>query len=271
VRPRAARVAGVAAALLLAVPAFVTAQPNPRAEPPDEGRLLNATIPDVTLTTSDGAHVRLSQVGRGRPLLLGFVFTRCGGVCSPFLRSWRAADSSVSHPSAFQRLVLSFDSRDSAADMATLAEHVGAERDADWTFAVAAPADVRQLAEATGFWYDWNEASQQFDHPAMVAGIRDGRLVRLLVGGVVSSGRLDELVREVSGEFVASYPLPGRIRFRCLQFDATTGRVTLDWGFAFLLVPMAGTGLTTLVMFMAGAQVRRREAGQSTLTRRLNC
>ena len=43
---------------------------------------------------------------------------------------------------------------------------------------------------------------QQFDHPAMLAGIRDGRLVRLLVGGVVSSGRLDELVREVSGEFV---------------------------------------------------------------------
>jgi hypothetical protein len=142
--------------------------------------------------------------------------------------------------------------------MAALAEHVGAERDADWTFAVATPADMRRLAEATGFWYDWDEARQQFDHPAMVAGIRNGRLVRLLVGGVVNSGRLDELVRDVSGEFVASYPLPGRVRFRCLQFDASTGRVTLDWGFAFLLVPMAGTGLTTLVMFVAGAQVRRR-------------
>jgi protein SCO1/2 len=258
VRTRASRVAGTAAALLLALPALVTAQPDPRAEPPDEGRVLNTALPDVTLTTANGAQVRLSEVGRGRPLLLAFVFTRCGGVCSPFLRSWRAADLSVSHPSAFHRLVLSFDSRDSAADMAALAEHIGAERDANWTFAVAAPSDVRQLAEATGFWYDWNEASQQFDHPAMVAGIRDRRLVRLLVGGVVSSGRLAELVREVSGEFVASYPLPGRIRFRCLQFDESTGRVTLDWGFALLLVPIAGTGLTTLVMFAAGAQIRRR-------------
>jgi cytochrome oxidase Cu insertion factor (SCO1/SenC/PrrC family) len=260
VRPRASRVAGSAAALLLALSAALIAQPDPRAQPPDEGRVLNTVLPDVTLTTADGAHVRLSEAARGRPLLLAFVFTRCAGVCSPFLRSWRAADRSVSHPSAFHRLVLSFDPRDSAADMAALAEHLGAERDADWTFAVAAPTDVRLLAEATGFWFDWNEVQQQFDHPAMVAGIRDGRLVRLLVGGVVSSGRLDELVREVSGAFVASYPLPGRIRFRCLQFDERTGLVSLDWGFALLLVPIAGTGLATLVMFVAGARVRRRDA-----------
>src|SRR5207253_391665 len=94
------------------------------------------------------------------------------------------------------------------------------------------------------------------DHPAMLAGIRDGRLVRLLVGGVVSSGRLDELERDIAGEFVASYPLPGRVRFRCFQYDAATGRVALDWGFALLLVPVGTTGLTATVMFLAGARHR---------------
>ena len=138
--------------------------------------------------------------------------------------------------------------------MRTLAAHVDASNDPDWTFAVAAPDDVRRLAEATGFWYEWDAARQQFDHPAMLAGIRDGRLVRLLVGRSISSGRLDDLVREVSGEFVASYPLPGRVRFRCVQFDAATGRVTLDWGFGLLLVPMAVTIVTTLLMFAAGKQ-----------------
>ncbi len=93
----------------------------------------------------------------------------------------------------------------------------------------------------------------------MLAGVRDGRLVRLLVGGSIGSGRLNELVREVSGEFVASYPLPGRVRFRCVQFDPATGRVTLDWGFALLLVPMAVAAATTLLMFGAGA--RRQEVG----------
>jgi hypothetical protein len=39
------------------------------------------------------------------------------------------------------------------------------------------------------------------------------------------------------------------VRFRCVQFDAATGKVTLDWGFAFLLIPVAATTVATLVMF----------------------
>ena len=240
--------------LVLTLAAPAAAQPDSRATPPDETRLLNTPLTDIMLTTANGAQISLSSLGRGKPLVLGFVFTRCSGVCSPFLRSWRAADSSASASSPRHRLVISFDPRDSVADMGTLAAHVGASDDQDWTFAIAAPEDVRKLSEATGFWYDWDEASQQFDHPAMLVGIRDGRPVRLLVGGSITSGRLSELVREVSGEFVASYPLPGRVRFRCVQFNAATGRVTLDWGFALLLVPMAVTAATTLLMFWRGRQ-----------------
>ena len=94
--------------------------------------------------------------------------------------------------------------------MAMLAHHLDVESDEDWTFAIAAPGDVRRLADATGFWYEWDRNLNQFDHPAMLVGIRSGRLVRLLVGGSVTSARLDELVREVSGVFVPSYPLPSR-------------------------------------------------------------
>src|SRR4249920_1640727 len=61
-----------------------------------------------------------------------------------------------------------------------------------------APDDVRRLADATGFWFDWDEQTTQFDHPAMIAAIRRGRLVRLLVGGTVTPARLDEIAREVS-------------------------------------------------------------------------
>jgi protein SCO1/2 len=247
----------VAAALLLALSTAAAAQADVRSAPPDEDRFFNVAVPDVTLTTATGEQVALSAVADGRPLLVTFVFTRCAGVCSPFLRSWRSADRSVSRPAAFHRLVLSFDPRDSSADMAMLAHHLDAERDANWTFAVAEPDDVRRLAAATGFWFDWDDELQQYDHPAMLAGIRDGRLVRLLVGGVVTSGRLDELVREVSGAFVPSYPLPGRVRFRCVQYVAATGRVALDWGFALLLVPVGVTALTTAVMFVAGARIRQ--------------
>jgi protein SCO1/2 len=225
---------------------------DPRAVPPDEDLVLNLPLPDIALTTAAGTGAALSSVARGRPLLFTFVFTRCPGVCSPFLASWRRSDRSVSAPRSFHRLVLSFDPRDTTADMAALARHLGLDTDPDWTFAIATPGDVRRLAAATGFWYDWDASRQQFDHPAMIAAARDGRLVRLLVGGTVSSRRLDDLVREALGEFVASYPLPGRVRFRCVQFDASTGRVTLDWGFLLLLVPVTAAGLVTFVLFRAG-------------------
>jgi len=251
----------VAALLMLTcVAASATAQAvAPRDTPPSEERLLNAPVPDIWLTTARGVRVRLSQITARRPLVLTFVFTRCAGVCSPFLRAWLAADRALGRQGAYSRLVLSFDPRDTGDDMSALAHHLDLQENDDWILAVSDPSDVRRLAEAIGFWWDWDESRQQFDHPAMLAGIREGRLVRLLVGGSVSSARLDELVREVSGEFIRSYPLPGRIPFRCVQFDAATGRMTLDWGFALLLIPVAATSVGTFVMFAAGARARRKQ------------
>ena len=254
------RVFGVRLAftLLLALSASPAAAQalDPRRAPPDEERLLYAPVPDIQLTTSAGKQVTLSAISGGRPLLLTFVFTRCAGVCSPFMRSWRSAERSDRRPAAYSRLVLSFDPRDTPADMAMLAHHLDVEPGEEWTFAIAAPGEVRRLAEATGFWYEWDRNLNQFDHPAMIVGIRKGRLVRLLVGGSVTSARLDELVREVSGVFVPSYPLPSRARFRCVQFDGATGRIVLDWGFALLLVPVFSTSMATMGLFMVGARSR---------------
>jgi cytochrome oxidase Cu insertion factor (SCO1/SenC/PrrC family) len=246
--------------MLTCAAAAATAQPVvSRDVPPGEERLLNAPLPDIWLTTARGARVRLSEIALRRPLVLTFVFTRCAGVCSPFLKAWQTADRALGREGTYSRLVLSFDPRDTAADMSALARHLALQENDDWTFAVSDPNDVRRLAGAIGFWWDWDESRQQFDHPAMLAGIRESRLVRLLVGGLVSSARLDELVREVSGEFIRSYPLPGRVPFRCVQFDAATGRMTLDWGFALLLVPVAVTSVGTFVMFAAGARARRKQ------------
>jgi protein SCO1/2 len=246
--------------MLACIVAAATAQSAvSRDTPPSEERLLNAPVPDIWLTTATGTRVTLSQIAAGKPLVLTFVFTRCVGVCSPFLMSWRSADRALGRQGAYARLVLSFDPRDTQADMSALGRHLALQERDDWTLAVGDPNEVRRLAEAIGFWWDWDDERQQFDHPAMLAGIREGNLVRLLVGGTVNSARLDELMREVSGEFVQSYPLPGRIMFRCVQFDAATGRVTLDWGFGLLLIPVAATSVSTFVMFAAGARARRKQ------------
>jgi hypothetical protein len=45
------------------------------------------------------------------------------------------------------------------------------------------------------------------------------------------------MLREMDGEFLGSYPLPDRVRFRSCQDDAN-GRLSFDWGFALLLLPV---------------------------------
>ena len=249
---------GLIAAAAIVSGAASAAAAVDRNVPPDEDRFVNAPLPNIAITTAAGVRTDVMSVAAGRPLLLALVFTRCAGVCSPFLSSWRAADAWLLQRPPVARLVLSFDARDTAEDMAAFAHHVAADADRDWTFAVAAPNDVRRLADAVGFWYDWDESRQQFDHPAMLAAARGGRVIRLLVGATVPSARLDELTREASGEFVASYPLPGGPTFRCVQYDPRTGRVSLDWGSTLLLVPLVTIGLTTMVMFVRGAAARRR-------------
>jgi len=258
--PQSAFLVKAAAALLVAmcaITALGAQNADPRDVPPSEERLLNTAVPDIALTTTTGARVSLSQIAHDRPVVLAFVFTRCGGVCSPLLTSWRSADRSLPEKRSYLRLVLSFDPRDTVTDMSTLAHHHNLDDDSDWVFAVAEPREIRRLADAIGFWWGWDDRRQQFDHPAMLAGVRDGRLVRLLVGGSIVSARLDELLREVSGEFVRSYPSPGRVAFRCVRYDAATGRVMLDWGFALLLIPIAVSAIGTLVVFAAGARGRR--------------
>lgn len=256
----------IAAAILLASAAALAANvgAGDRSIPPDEDRFLNAELPNVQVATTAGASLSLAAIAAGRPLLLAFVFTRCTGVCSPFLASWRLADQGLPAGRAVQRVVLSFDPHDSVDDMAAFARHFGVGNDAGWTFGIMAPDDVRRVTSAAGFWYDWDESRQQFDHPAMLAAVRNGRVVRLLVGGSVSSARLDELTREATGQFVASYPLPGRVRFRCVQYDPRTGRLALDWGFALLLVPVATVSLVTTGLFAAGSHVRRRNGQRSS-------
>ena len=215
---------------------------------PDEAWYVNRPVPDIVIRTTAG-EMPLSAMWNRRPLLLTLVFTRCAGVCTPYLRALRSADEALGSPSDVHRVVLSFDPRDSAADMARTAEHLMVAGSEGWTLGVASPADIERLSRALGFWFDWDEERQQFDHPAMVAGIRAGRVARLLIGGTVSRARLGEVVREARGQFVASYPLPGRTRFRCFEYDPATGEAYLSWGILVLVVPALGALATTLLVF----------------------
>ncbi len=228
--------------------------------PPDETRYLNRPVPDIAVRTPAGP-TQLSALWGDGPLVLTMVFTRCAGICSPYLRALRRADEALDLPDDVRRVVISFDPRDTPHDLQRTGDHLGVTGHPGWVLGVADPTDVERLARALGFWFEWDEDRRQFDHPALLVGIRDGRVARLLVGGSVTAVRLGEVVREARGQFVASYPLPGDVLFRCFDYDPLTGAPVLAWGALVLLVPALGAAVATGVLFRSGRARRTRAAG----------
>jgi protein SCO1/2 len=257
---------GIALAILAATPSVLGPITTPcrAAEPPaapDEGRFVGRALPDITVQPAGAPPLRLAESWREKPLLLVLVFTRCAGLCSPFLSSLAAAQGSVGGAGVeYRTLVLSFDPRDSSADMAGLAARLDLTHAPGWTFGIAEPADIERLSSTFGFWFQWDGVRQQYDHPGLLVAVDAGRVVRLLLGTRVEAVRLQEIVRDLRGEPVGAYPLPGRTLFRCFQYRPETGRLALDWGFSLLLAPGAVAILGTVGLFSLARRARRRSS-----------
>lgn len=242
--------------MLLPLVLPLNAQQNAAYGLPDEGRYATREFPDIVAQTLETPRLQLSELWREKPVLLTLIFTRCAGICSPYLMSLKSAVGSVGGAgSDYRVVVLSFDRRDTPADMAAMARHIGVSSNGDWIFGTSTAPEIERVAASTGFWFRWDAARGQFDHPAMLVGVREGRIARLLVGGDVLPVRLKEVVDELRGEFVPAYPLPGRVVFRCFQYDPSSGRFEPDWGFLLLLLP----GCTALFgTFWVFRSARRR-------------
>ena len=227
-------------------------------EPPREDRYVYNKIPDILIRTHTGSEDPAS-LWRDKPLLLTMIFARCGGVCSRFLRSLNSAISDAGGLGADYRVVvLSFDPRDGVLDMEmVVAEELGVKSNGNWIFAVASSADIERLATATGFWYQWDRARKQYDHPSVVVAIDRGKLVRLLAGTSVPSNSLRETVQELRGKFVDSYALANKVAFRCFEYDPNRGRYTFDWGLVLMLLPATAALLATVWVFFLLPSSRR--------------
>jgi hypothetical protein len=90
---------------------------------------------------------------------------------------------------------------------------------------------------------------QQYDHPAVVVAIEQGRVVRMLAGATVPVAKLSEVIQELRGKFVPSYSLPGKVAFRCFEYDPNSGHYTLDWGLLLMILPGTAAILATAWIF----------------------
>lgn len=236
---------------LLAASAF--AQP----ELPEENRYLFRKIPDILVKTSH-EEIRLSEIYTPHPILLTLVYTRCPTICYPYLQYLREELQKI-RIDGYRVLVLSLDPRDTVEDMVRLGKILDVPRPENWMFGVT--KDIAALTQSVGVQFEWREEIGGFDHPAMIAGIdQNGYVLRILVGFQKTS-RLAEVLREIQGEFIPSYPLPGEeIIFRCFEYDPITGKWRMGSGFIILFTPalLGLAGLLSIALIIKPSAGEKR-------------
>lgn len=226
-------------------------------ELPEENRYVFRKMPNALIKTPY-QEMRLSEMYTRNPVLLTLVYTRCPTICYPYLQYLREELKTI-RVDGYRVLVLSLDPRDTVEDMVRLGKILNVPQPEKWVFGVT--KDIAAVIKSVGVQFEWREEIGGFDHPALVAGIdQNGYVLRILVGFQKTS-RLAEVLREMQGEFIPSYPLPGdETIFRCFDYDPITGKWRMGPGFLILFTPalLGLAGLLSMSMIIKPSTGEKR-------------
>lgn len=200
---------------------------------------------DAKLSFNSGENRTLSQLCSSKPVLLALIFTRCSGICNPFLIQLKDNLQFKNNFGEFSILVLSFDPRDTHEDMIQLAQRLNLENNKQWLFATT--QDIEKLNLSVGFHPTWDSIRSQYDHDALLVGInKEGYITKKLIG-LRNQNDLGLLISSVNDVFSPSYRLPGNNQLlSCFNYNPQTGKNTPGLGLLILALPAIITLLLLL-------------------------
>jgi protein SCO1/2 len=191
----------------------------------------------IALTDMDGREARLSDyLGDGKPLLLVLAYYRCPMLCGMVLNGVVAglARIPLRLGEDYRALTVSFDPRDRpeaasakrASVVAALARARGSEappaKEA-WPFLVGEEREVRALADDLGFRFAYDEATDQYAHPAAIFILTpEGRISRYLYGVDFPARDLRLALVEASGGRIGG--IVDRVLMTCYRYDPALRR-----------------------------------------------
>ncbi len=209
-------------------------------------------IYDAPLNIAGESSLQFYELYSAKPLLLALIFTRCSGVCNPFLLQLK--ESLELKGNSFNVLVLSFDPRDDLKDMERLAEGLKLDKNSQWKFGTT--NEIEELNQSIGFSPIWDSTKSQFDHDALLVGINnEGYITKKLIG-IRQGHDLDLLIASVNNIFSPTYRLPNKnALFSCFNYDPTTGKNKPGLGLLFIALPAL---LTILLLILISFLTRRK-------------
>ena len=219
---------------------------------------------DLSFRDETGRVVRLGDFFGAKPVVLTLAYYHCPMLCplalESLVRSLRPL--SLSAGNEFEIVTVSIDARETPAQAAEkkqkmLTQYGRKEAAGGWHFLVGDTDAVRRLAEAVGFHYQYDAASDQFAHATgLVMLTPQGRISRYLYG-------LDYAPRDVKLALVEASQnkigtLTDQLLLFCYHYDPATGK----YGPAAMTAVRVAGALTVLILgCFIGLQLRQEERG----------
>jgi protein SCO1 len=189
---------------------------------------LGARVPlDIAFLDDAGRKVELSRYFQsGKPVLFSFAYYQCPMLCNMVLNGMLGGMKKLSWVPGkeFEVITLSIDHREgpelAAAKKATHIEQLGKpEAAAGWHFLTGKEADIKRVADAIGFTYHYNPASNDYAHAAGIFTLSpQGKISRYLYGVDFRSKDLRLALLDASEGKALSFG--DQIIMFCYRYDA---------------------------------------------------
>ncbi|MFN2530277.1 MAG: SCO family protein [Pyrinomonadaceae bacterium] len=188
---------------------------------------------DLTFENESGETVKLGSYFGQKPVVLSLVYYNCPMLCTQVLNGMVTAFRVLPFQPGkdFDVVTVSFDPRETPALAASkkktyvgyLPQSVQAGANNGWHFLTGDEASIKQLTDAVGFHYHYDEATKQFAHASaiMVATPR-GKLSRYYYGIDYSARDLRLGLIESAQNKIGS-PMDQLLLY-CYHYDPSTGK-----------------------------------------------
>lgn len=228
---------------------------------------LGETLPlDVVLRDESGGEIRLGDLFRGKPVVLGLVYYRCPVLCTLVERGLVSGlkPLEVEPGEDFEVVFVSIDPKETpeiaSERKRDVLERYGREATAGgWHFLTGDETEIVRLAKAAGFRYALDPETGQYAHAAgLTVATPEGKLARYLYGVDYAPRDLKLSLLEASGGRIGS-PIDKALLI-CFRYDANLGKYTAATMFLLRIGATLTIAALATFLFFALRRERRNRA-----------
>jgi protein SCO1/2 len=221
-------------ALLLAAQASAALPPADFEKRVGFDQHLDRSLPlEEAFTDTAGHPVRLGNIFSGKPVILVLAYSRCPNLCGIVLNGLlnSVLELRASAGTDYDVIVVSIDpsestSRAAAKKASYVLRYSRPGASGGWHFLTGRPDSIERLANAVGYRYFYDEASDQFAHPSGIVVVTpQGRISQYLLGIEYPPQDLSRALQKASrGERGF---LTRSLLLLCFHYNPETGKYSL--------------------------------------------